>query len=315
MNNVLRVISVILFLLPSLALATSYGEPLPSAEASSLASHMLLNVAIGFYVLAFAFSFAVFFAAKNKSVILGRLITLIPIFLHASGYLLRWKELYDYGWGRFPLSDFYEALILYCLMLAVLSLFLQLKSQRDIVSSFFLPIVIAILLWANTTQSAGISAFYGQYSDNIELIIFNQRLRALNLLLLTAGFCLLTTAGIASLLRVATNMSARKPNANVLFPSVEALYNWNKQAMLTGTALFILGFVIGLFWENRAWGVYWSWEPHDILLAFIIIIYAFFSFRNALQGWHSSKATNRSIIGVSIVVITYFVFRHLFRFF
>ncbi len=308
--------SLVLLLLPNLAKA-SYGEPLPSVEANFLVSPIVINLAIDFYVLAFGLCAAITFTARKNLVTFGRSVTLTAIVLHASGYLLRWKELYNHGWGRFPLSSLYEAFIIYCLMLAATSLFLQMRTQRELIALFFHPIVIGILIFAGATQSAGITALYDpRYfykAELLESIKFTQRLEVLEILLLAAGYCLLTSAGVVSLILLISRISARKSTTHPLFPSNRTLYDWNKTSLVVGTVLFALGFIVGRYWENSAWGGYWFWEPCEMSGAITLITYAVFGLRNRQQGWDTSKATNRSIIGLCILAATYYIANHLFR--
>jgi len=302
--------------MPTLALALhSYGPPMPSAAANTLVSNLILNIAIGSYILAFGLYLSSMLSRKGVFSTIGRYVTYIAIALHASGYLFRWKELYDHGWGRFPLSTFYEALIFYCLLLAFMGIALQLRSNRKNIMVFFLPFIVIVFLVAKYTEFAGIRALYESDSYyNIEFIIFVYRLRVVELIIFSSAFCFLSTAGISSVMLIVSKLISQKSNSSSSrLPAEPTLYELNKKTTLGGFALLCLGTFLGAYVAKVAWGVYWSWDPSETSRVLFLITYAYIIFRNTRQGWLSIKATNRSILGNCVIVIMHFFTIHMLQ--
>jgi ABC-type transport system involved in cytochrome c biogenesis permease subunit len=302
-DRVLRWILTLILLLPNVAFGTSYGPPMPSVSAEALASHLLVNLACGAYIILIILNCWSSIDGKEKVSIATRYATFVVIGLHAVGYLLRWKESYDYGWGHFPLSTFYEAVILFSVMLASAGLYLQIKTKRDIIGVFSLISVVAAILMANSTQTADISALYDpKYVYDVQQVLFAYKMLAIKYFLLSGGYSLIIAAGLLSLVqKVQTVVIKRSNELDSKFQVQETLYIVHKRFMIAGFLFLLAGLLSGLFASKYFWGQYWSWQPDELLAAIVCIFYTAFIARNTCYGWNSGAATNRSIIGLAII--------------
>lgn len=311
-------LSAILLVLPNKVYAFhSYGPPLPSAEANTLISYYVLNFAFGLYIL--ALGLYAFFVLSGKSVLVsmgryGSYVVYVAIVFHGLGYLLRWKELYDHGWGHFPLYSFYEAAILYCLILAIIAIYLQVRTKCEIIVAFYLPVIIVVLFLVNYTEYAGIQVINDNNVQEVGGAIFVYRLWMLKSICYITAYSSFTTSGIISTLLTVSKLLIRKISvASIQLPLESTLYSWNKKAILDGLALFIFGLFFGSYWSNLAWGTYWSWSSEQTSTVIVLFSYIYIVLMNTWQGWSSSNAKNRSIVGNAIIISTYFIANYLLR--
>jgi len=78
---------------------------------------------------------------------------------------------------------------------------------------------------------------------------------------------------------------------------------------LIGLVFTILALVTGAIWANLSWGSYWNWDPRQISIVILLLIYiAYFSLNSALEGNESRGKISSVYLILAMVVMPLFVF-------
>jgi len=78
------------------------------------------------------------------------------------------------------------------------------------------------------------------------------------------------------------------------------------KSIAVGFPIFTLGgLIFGAIWANKAWGVYWSWDPKETWSLITWFIYAFYLHGRMVRGWKGKKVAIVAVIGFTAVIFTY----------
>jgi heme exporter protein C len=101
--------------------------------------------------------------------------------------------------------------------------------------------------------------------------------------------------------------------------SIVYLYDKDKKYKLTeekafnsavlGMIFIVLATVIGAVWSKISWGAYWNWDPRQISIVVLMLIYlAYFSLRSALaENANRGRLTSAYLI-IAMVTVPFLVF-------
>ena len=119
-----------------------------------MSSSLVLSIVI--YVYGFAFIFYISSAIFSKKELLkvGTILSYTALLGNSTGFLLRWYESYQKGVGHIPLSNLYESLVFFALVISVLYLYLEARHKKYIVSMICSFFCILCMAWASFTAVA-----------------------------------------------------------------------------------------------------------------------------------------------------------------
>jgi ABC-type transport system involved in cytochrome c biogenesis permease subunit len=89
-------------------------------------------------------------------------------------------------------------------------------------------------------------------------------------------------------------------------PSLDIMDTLGYKALTFGWPLFTLGMITGAIWANSAWGTYWSWQPKETSSLIIWVVYLSFLHLRTI-GWRGKRMALLSIIGFTLVLISFFI--------
>ncbi len=87
-------------------------------------------------------------------------------------------------------------------------------------------------------------------------------------------------------------------------PSLETLDELNYRFVAWGFALFTIGIVSGAVLAKVEWGMFWSWEPVQVLSVLAWLLYALL-LQTRTVGWRGRRAAALTIVGFALLVVSF----------
>ncbi len=265
-------------------------------------SFLLSLVTFGYFFSAFFYLLSLVLRKQG----IGRLATWIlwAVFVLQTGaIILRWVESYQQGIGHAPLSNLYESLIFFAWAIALIYIWIEIKTGSKTIGVFAMP--FAFLAMA-----------YASFSPDI-----NTRIQPLlpalqsNWLIAHVITCFLGYAAFAVSCSLSIMYLIKKPLAGKkndrpgllsYFPGIPVLDDLIYQMIMVGFLLLTVGIATGSIWAHSAWGTYWSWDPKETWSLITWLVYAALLHARMIKGWHGNRIAWFSIIGFACVLFTYF---------
>lgn len=216
------------------------------------------------------------------------------------GIILRWIESYQLGIGRAPLSNLYESLVFFSLVIALFYLFMERRYSNRILGAFAAPLAFLSIAYASLSPDI---------SDRITPLI--PALKS-NWLIVHVVTCFLGYAAFAvafgiSLMYLIKNRDQDGEGVFLSsFPALAVLDEMAHQMVVSGFLFLTAGIITGAVWANSAWGSYWSWDPKETWSLITWFIYATLIHARMMRGWYGKRIAYISIIGFCAVIFTYF---------
>lgn len=266
-------------------------------------STQILSVVTFIYLLSTVF-YICYLAFRNN--VIGKIatsVTIIGLVGHIISFFLRWKESYDLGYGHIPLSNQFESMVFFALVIVLVYLTMEFKYKIKTIGAFVTP--FASILLALTTIS-------GSFPNEIQPLVPALQSNWLTYHVFTcflgyAAFAVSCGVSIMFLIKLKTQNEGKSKGKLVsLLPDIEILDDINYKAIAIGFPMLTLGIITGAAWANYAWGTYWSWDPKETWSLITWFFYAAFLHARFTRGWRGKKAAILSIIGFGAVIFTYF---------
>ena len=218
-------------------------------------------------------------------------------------FLLRWKESYELGYGRIPLSNQYESMVFFAMVIMLVYLSMEFKYNVRTIGAFVTP--FASLMLALTTLTDA-------FADDIQPLIpaLQSNWLAYHVTTCFLGYAAFAVSCGVSIMFLVKNSSPPETNnagtIGKLLPPIEVLEDLNYKAIAVGFPMLTLGIITGAVWAEYAWGSYWSWDPKETWSLITWFVYATFLHARIARGWRGKRAAILSIIGFLSVLFTYF---------
>ncbi|MBW2042249.1 MAG: c-type cytochrome biogenesis protein CcsB [Deltaproteobacteria bacterium] len=217
-----------------------------------------------------------------------------------TGFALRWMESYQMGIGRIPLSNLYESLVFFSLMIALLYYIIETKYGLQTIGAFAMPLAAMAMAYASLSPNI---------SDRIQPLLPALKSNWLTVHVVTcfigyAAFAIAFALGLMYLVKRGAGdqegfFSSRIPQRRVLD-------ELNHQMVLFGFLFLSAGIISGAVWANSAWGRYWGWDPKETWSLITWFVYATLLHARFMRGWRGKRIAVFSMIGFVSVLITYF---------
>ncbi len=219
---------------------------------------------------------------------------------NTAGFALRWFESYQMGIGRIPLSNLYESLVFFALMIAVIYYIIEVKYEQRAIGAFAMPLAFLSIAYASLSPNI---------SDRIQPLLPALKSNWLTVHVITcfigyAAFAIAFGLGIMYLIKrkqgdVSGTFLSRVPEKRILDELIH-------QMVLFGFLFLSAGIISGAVWANSAWGRYWGWDPKETWLLITWFIYATLLHARLMRGWHGKRIAIFAMVGFASVLITYF---------
>jgi len=228
-------------------------------------------------------------------------VTMVGLSGQIVSFFLRWKESYALGYGHIPLSNQFESMVFFAMVIVIIYLIMEWKYKIKTIGAFVTPFASIILAMTTITKS---------FSNEIHPLIPALQSNWLTYHVITcflgyAAFAVSCGVSIMFLIKLRGENKSPGKFARLL-PDKEVLEDFNYKAITVGFPMLTLGIITGAAWANYAWGSYWSWDPKETWSLITWFIYAAYLHARIARGWGGKKAAILSIIGFGAVLFTYF---------
>ncbi|MFP3998589.1 MAG: c-type cytochrome biogenesis protein CcsB [Desulfobacterales bacterium] len=218
---------------------------------------------------------------------------------NAAGFLLRWVETYNMGYGYVPLSNLYESLIFFSLCVAGIFLFMELKYKVGPIGIF------ASLCAFLATAYASLPSVDSEIQPLIPALQSNWLIA--HVITCFIGYAAFAIAcGISIMYLMKSTASSPDTGAASSIPDSETLDDLTHQMVTFGFLFLSIGIITGAVWAEQAWGRYWGWDPKETWSLVTWLIYATLLHARFMRGWKGKKIAVLSCIGFAAVLFTYF---------
>jgi len=229
----------------------------------------------------------------EKGVFLGSLIGWGGFFTNLYGFILRWIQTHQTGYGYVPLSNLYESLVFFGLSIAGIYLFWELKLTKKVFGSLVFILASLIMAYASFATDSSIKPLIPALKSNWLIA------HVITCFLGYAAFAVAFVMGVFYLL-------SGNPSVQKYLPEKSLMDNFMYKTILFGFFWLTIGIITGAIWADQAWGNYWSWDPKETWSLITWFIYAGAIHARIIRGWQGKKIAWLSILGFAAVMFTYF---------
>ncbi|MCF8024031.1 MAG: c-type cytochrome biogenesis protein CcsB [Desulfobacteraceae bacterium] len=262
-------------------------------------SAILISVITFIYGLALVFYIGCWIFKKELPGKLGTWTLIAAAAGNAAGFVLRWIESHQMGYGYVPLSNIYESLIFFALCVAGIYLFVEFKYKVRTIGVFaslfsFLAVAYASLPSVESNIEPLIPALQSNWLIAHVITCF----------IGYAAFAIACGISLLYLIKSAENNPASGVTDRI--PDLDSLDDLTHQMITFGFLFLSIGIITGAIWANQAWGRYWGWDPKETWSLITWLIYATLLHARLMRGWTGKRIAILCCIGFAAVLFTYF---------
>jgi cytochrome c-type biogenesis protein CcsB len=227
-------------------------------------------------------------------------VTMAALAGNAAGFLMRWAESYQLGYGHAPLSNLYESLVFFAMSIALIHLVIERRYRSRVIGAFSLPLAFLALAYASLSPNI---------SDRIQPLIPALKSNWLIAHVFTCfvGYGAFAVAfGVSIMYLLKASREDAEGGLRGLLPALGALDELTHQLITFGFLFLSAGIITGAVWANSAWGRYWGWDPKETWSLITWFIYASLLHARLMRGWRGKRIAYLSIAGFAAVLFTYF---------
>lgn len=204
-----------------------------------------------------------------------------------------------------PIVSFQEAISFFAWSVVLMFFFLQYRYKPNLLGSFIMPFVFVMVFSASTLphQVKPLSPMLQSYWFGIHIFLA---------FLGDAAFALACGVGIMYLIQERNVKSKHLGGLFKRLPNLQMLDELNYRLISIGFPLLSLAIISGVLWAGSATGAYWRSDPKEIWSLITWLLYALVLHLRLTTGWRGKKAAILSIVGFTIIIITFFTI-HLLR--
>jgi cytochrome c-type biogenesis protein CcsB len=244
----------------------------------------------------------------RQSTLLGRTATSLVWSATASGLiglLVRWRESYLLGddIGHIPVSNLYEAFILFILITGLLYLFYENRYRTRAVGVFVTLIIsgaVVFLMWYTFYRQA-----YHIQPLMPALQSYWMKLHVPANFIGYGAFTLASMFGIAFLIRLGAEVHLPNSLLERVLPPLELLDNIMYRTISLGFSAFTVATILGALWAAEAWGSYWSWDPKETWALIVWLNYAAWLHLRLTKGWSGTPMAWWAVISLFITMFAF----------
>ncbi len=229
--------------------------------------------------------------------LVGDLLTLVGLVLHASTIGLRWVESYKMGIGHAPFSNLYESMVFFSWTVGLIFLIAVRRLEKRVLGIFAMPLVFVTL------------AATGLMDQDVKPLMPALQSNWLTSHVVTCflGYAAFAVAFCVSLLYLLKKGSWVSPDSwfDRTMPTAEVLDEFSYRIIAVGFPMLTLGIITGAAWANSAWGTYWSWDPKETWSLIVWLIYAAYLHARITRGWKGKRSAWLSIAGFAATLFCY----------
>jgi cytochrome c-type biogenesis protein CcsB len=261
-------------------------------------THLFFSLTLGCYICATAAYFACLFRTSAR-------LTLWASRLLATGcgaHILSTIHLATRA-GHLPLTNMQESLSFFSLMIIGAFLIFERRYKVTTLGSFVTPVALVMLIAS--------SALHGELRQLPPILQSNWFW--FHALLAFVSYAAFAIAFGVSVIYLIQRHFLKAKHFGVLFqrlPPLETLDEISYRSLAVGFPLLSIAIISGAIWSEKAVGTYWNWDPKQTWSLITWLIYAALLHGRLTIGWRGKRAAILSIIGFSVLLITFLGMKH-----
>lgn len=219
---------------------------------------------------------------------------------NASGLLFRWKESYEMGIGQAPLSNLYESLVFFALMIGVVYLVVEHRYRLKVIGAVAMPLAFFSMAYASLSPRIG---------ETIQPLMPALKSNWLIAHVVTCfiGYAAFAIAfGIGIMVLAAPSGPPSDSGFLSRLPGKPVMDELMHKMVMFGFLFLTAGIITGAVWADSAWGRYWGWDPKETWSLITWFIYATLLHVRFMRGWRGTRIAVFTVIGFAAVLFTYF---------
>ncbi len=218
---------------------------------------------------------------------------------NTAGFLLRWVESHQMGYGYVPLSNLYESLVFFALSVSLIYLFVEFRYKMRSIGAFASIVPFLVMAYASLPSvESSIQPLIPALQSNWLIA------HVITCFLGYAAFAIACGISIMYLIHSASGDTEKGPVSR--FPNPETMDELTHQMITFGFLLLSIGIITGAIWADQAWGRYWGWDPKETWSLVTWLVYATLLHARLMRGWTGKRIAVLSCIGFAAVLFTYF---------
>ena len=217
-----------------------------------------------------------------------------------SGWILQ-AGLLAYRWlvfKSFAVSNLYESLNFFAWIIVLVYLISEFRRKLWTDGVFVLPLVVSLAAYAATLNS-----------DLRPLpAVLKSPWMAVHVTLCFLSYACFTLAFCFAVMYVWQEKELKSRKVDGFFfrlPALQFLDRLGYRAVVFGFIFLSLGIVSGSIWAQKAWGVFWNWDPKETWSLITWFFYAAMLHQRLTVGWRGRKAAIMAIVGFLSVLFTF----------
>ncbi len=202
--------------------------------------------------------------------------------------------------GYTPLTNLYESLSFFALLLILLFLIFEERYRIEILGSFVAPLSLLLIITASLFPKE-----IAPIPPSLQGALLP--IHVTFALLGNAFFALAACAGVMYLIQEHYIKRRKLGSLYFILPSLEVLDELNRRCLIYGFPLLTIGIITGSIWAESVWGTYWSWDPKQVGSLITWLLYAILLHGRLTVGWRGRRAALYAIGAFAILISSYLV--------
>jgi ABC-type uncharacterized transport system permease subunit len=196
-----------------------------------------------------------------------------------------------------PYEDLYGSMSLFGWFLGVTYLGLEFYHRQQSVGPFVLPLIVIL---------SGVAAVYSSAPPHpapARGVLF-----ALHVTTNMLAYSAFTLSFVFSAIYLGQNRLLRGRRLGAVawrMPSLDLLERMTRSAALVGLITLTLGMILGALVEDRVRGLYFSFDPKELISLLILIVYGGYLWLERTTAWRGARASLFCLFNYLAVVFSY----------
>lgn len=200
--------------------------------------------------------------------------------------------------GHFPTASMYEYLVVFSWASALSFVIFYFVTRQGFLGIIVVPVAFLLIVVAEL--------FFSSHIDNQLLPALQSYWLVIHVsmaALAEGAFAVAFGAGVLYLLRPLFGPEEE----GSFMPSRDKLDRIGYAAVSIGFPLFTIGALIaGAIWAQKAWSIWWSWDPKEVASLIVFIIATLYLHARHARGWKGTRTAVLQIVIFVAAVLTLF---------
>ena len=254
---------------------------------------IFFNLSVFIYGLSAIGYFIFFITQKQKFGSCGFVLVLSGWILQAGLLAYRWLV-----FKSFAVSNLYESLNFFAWIIVSVYIISEFRQKQWTDGVFVLPLVVSLAAYAATLNS-----------DLRPMpAVLKSPWMAVHVTLCFLSYACFTLAFCFAVMYIWQEKELKSRKLDGFFfrlPALEFLDRLGYRAVVFGFVFLSLGIVSGSIWAQKAWGVFWNWDPKETWSLVMWLLYLVYLHGRLMSGWRGKKSAYLATIGFAVMLFTY----------